>query len=60
MGIRGESDKALFDFIIRVREGFGIADRCSQLSIALFRVTISMKEFQVTANCPKGKVTCNV
>ena len=55
MGIGGESDKA-FDFIARVREGFGIADRCSQLSIARFRVTISVKEFQVTANCPKGRV----
>ena len=58
MGIGDESDKALFDFIVRVREGFGIADRCicSQLRIARFRVTISVKEFQVTANCPKGRL----
>ena len=56
MGIGSESDKALFGFIVRVREGFGIADRCSQLNIARFRVTISVKEFQVTANCPKGRV----
>lgn len=56
MGIGGESDKILFDFIFRVREGFGIADRCSQLKIARFRVTISVKDFQVTANCPKGRV----
>ena len=46
----------LFDFIFRVREGFGIADQCSQLNIARFRVTISVKDFQVTANCPKGRV----
>ena len=56
MGIGGENDKILFDFIFRVREGFGIADRCSQLKIARFRVTISVKDFQVTANCPKGRV----
>ena len=56
MGIGGESDKILFDFIFRVREEFGIADRCSQLKIARFRVTISVKEFQVTVNCPKGRV----
>ena len=31
MGIGGESDKMLFDIIFRVREGFGIADRRSQL-----------------------------
>ena len=56
MGIGGESDKILFDFIFWVREEFGIADRCSQLKIARFRVTISVKDFQVTANCPKGRV----
>ena len=39
MGIGGKSDK-MFDFIFRVREGFGIADQCSQLNIARFRVTI--------------------
>lgn len=27
MGIGVESDKKLFDFIIRLREGFGIGDR---------------------------------
>ena len=32
IGIGGESDKMLFDVIFRVREGFGIADRCSQLN----------------------------
>ena len=33
MGIGGESDKELFDFVTRLREGFGIGDRCSQLKI---------------------------
>ncbi|PFX33231.1 hypothetical protein AWC38_SpisGene1947 [Stylophora pistillata] len=56
LGIGGESDKALFNFIVQVEEGFGIADPCSQLSIARFRVTISVKEFQVTTNCPKSRV----
>jgi len=56
MEIGGESDKILFDFIFRVREGFGIADRCSQLKIARFKVTISVKDFQVIANCSKGRV----
>ena len=32
MGIGGESDKMLLDFIFRVREGFGIPDRRSQLN----------------------------
>ena len=32
-GIWGESDKMLFDFMFRVREGFGIADQCSQLNM---------------------------
>ena len=45
-----------FFFFFRVREGFVIADRCSQLNKARFRVTISVKDFQVTANCPKGRV----
>ena len=56
MGIGVESDKKLFDFMFRIREGLGIADRCSQLKIARFKVTISMKDFQVTANCPEGRV----
>ena len=46
----------LFDFIFRGREGFGIVDQYSQLNIVRFRVTISVKDFQVTANCPKGRV----
>ncbi|XP_029197158.1 uncharacterized protein LOC114962364 [Acropora millepora] len=33
MGIGVESDKELFDFVTRFREGFGIGDRCSQLKI---------------------------
>ena len=56
MGIGGESDKELFDFVTRLREGFGIGDRCSQLKILKYKITISMKDFQVIANCPKGRL----
>ena len=55
MGIGVESDKKLFDFIFRIGEGFGIADRYNQPKIARFKATNSMKDFQVTANCPKGR-----
>ena len=34
MGIGRERVKMLFDFIVRVRKGFRIADRCTQLNIA--------------------------
>ena len=56
MGIGGESDKELFDFVTRLREGFGIGDGCSQLKILKYKIAISMKDFQVTANCPKGRL----
>ena len=51
-----ESDKNLFNLISRIREGFGIADRCSQLQITKFAVIVSMKDFKATANCPKGRI----
>ena len=53
IGIGGESDKELFNFVNRLREGFGIGDRCSQLKILKYKIAISMKDFEVTANCPK-------
>ena len=56
IGIGGESDKELFDFVTRLREGFGIGDRCSQLKILKYKIAISMKDFQVTANCPNGRL----
>ena len=56
MGIGGESDKELFDFVTRFREGFGIGDRCSQFKILKYKIPISMKDFQVTANCPKARL----
>ena len=37
MGIGGESGKKLFDFVTRLREGFGIGDRCSKLKILKYR-----------------------
>ena len=56
MGIGGESDKKLFDFVTRLREGFGIDDRCNQLKILKYKIAISMKDFQMTAKCPKGRL----
>ena len=43
--ISRESDKNLFNLISSIREGFGIADCCSQLQITKFAVTINMKDF---------------
>lgn len=37
MEIEGESDKKLFDFIVRLREGFGIGDRCSSYWRSLYK-----------------------
>ena len=51
-----ESDKNLFNLILRMREGFGIADRCSQLQITKFAVTVSIKDFKATADCPRGRI----
>ena len=56
MGIGVESDKKLFDFVTRLRERFGIGDRCSQSKILKYKIAIGMKDFQVTANCPKGRL----
>ena len=44
MVIGGEIEKALFDFIVRVREGFRIADRCSQLSTGARNEQIKQKK----------------
>ena len=51
-----ESDKNLLNLILRIREGFGIADRCSQLQITKFAVTVSMKDSKATADCPRGRI----
>ena len=52
----GESGKKLFDFIIRLREGFGISDRYSQLKISKFEVTISMNNFSSDSKLSKGMI----
>ena len=44
MGIGGEIEKALFDLIVRVREGFRIAYRCSQLSTGARNEQIKQKK----------------
>ena len=51
-----ESDKNLFNLILRIKEGFGIADRCSQLQMTKFAVTVSMKDLKATADCPRGRI----
>ena len=51
-----ESNKNLFNLISRIREGCGIADRFSQLQITKFEVTVSMKDFKATADCPRGRI----
>ena len=50
------TDFELFDFLPRLREGIGIGDQCSQLKILKYKMAISMKDFQVTTNCPKGRL----
>ena len=42
-----KSNKNLFNLIWRIREGFGIADRCSQLQIT--KSAWRMKDFKATA-----------
>ena len=51
-----ESDKNLFNLISRIREGFEIADRCSQLQITKVAVTVSVKDFKATADCPRSRI----
>ena len=54
--ITHESNKNLSNLILRIGEGFGIADHCSQLEITKFAVTVSMKDFKATADCPEGRI----
>ena len=56
MGVGAKVTRCCLILFFRVREGFVIVDQCSQLNIARFRVTISVRDFQVTANCPKCRV----
>ena len=38
----------------RLRGGFGIADRCSELNTKKFRVSLTIKDFNAKAEFPKG------
>ena len=51
-----ESDKNLFNLISRIREGFRITDRCNQPLITKFIMTVGMKDFKATADCPRGRI----
>ena len=59
MGIEGESDKKLFDFIVRLREGFVIGDRCSSYWRSLYKSLQSChREMYSTSITRKGnKIT---
>ena len=66
MEIGGESDKELFNFVTRLREGFGIGDRCSQLKIhsqeqwdeAIAKVLT--KERELIGRLPKSGLYLNI
>ena len=55
MGIRVESDKKLFDFIVRLREGFVIGDRCSSYWRSLYKsLQSSHREMHSTSITREG------
>ena len=54
MALGARSDRNLRLFKQRLRGGFGIADRCSELNIKKFKVSLSIKDFNATAEFPKG------
>ena len=56
MAIGAISDQKLNGFFQRLRGGFGIADRCSELTIRKFKVSLSTKDFKVTPEFPKGRL----
>ena len=55
MVIGAISDQTLHGFLQRLRGGFGIAERCSELTIRKFKVSLSTKD----ASIPKGTTLRN-
>ena len=55
MVIGAISDQKLHGFLQRLRGGFGIAERCSELIIRKFKVSLSTKD----ASIPKGTTLRN-
>ena len=56
IGIGAVSDKDLHGFIERMRRGFGIANRCTELKIQKFKVSLSIKDFASSPEFPKGRL----
>jgi hypothetical protein len=50
------SDKDLHVFIERLKRGFGIANRCTELKIQKFKVSLSIKDFTSLPEFPKGRL----
>ena len=55
MAIGAISDQTLRGFLQRLRGRFGIAERCLELTIRKFKVSLSTKDFKVTPEFPKGR-----
>ena len=56
MAIGAISDQTLRGFLQRLRGRFGIAERCLELTIRKFKVSLSTKDFKVTPEFPKGRL----
>ena len=54
MALGATSDRNLLLSKERLRGGFGIADRCSELNIKKFKVSLTIKDFNATVEFPKG------
>ena len=55
MGIGSEGDEKLFDFIIRLRKGFGIGD-AANWEYQNLKLRERLSGFQVTTNYPKDRL----
>ena len=56
MAVGAISDQKLHGFLQRLRGGFGIAERCPELTIRKFKVSLSTKDFKVTPEFPKERL----
>ena len=56
MAIGARSDSSLNGMIQRLLRRFGVADRCSQINIKKLKVSLSVKNFKLTPEFPKGRL----
>ena len=56
IGIGSESDKKLFNFILRPREGFGISDRCTPAKKIRIQSHNQHERFSSDSELSKGKI----